>query len=107
MEHKLGKTATLAADEVGAAPSKARELSGEEEKVLRMRRGASVDPSAPLARAAAESTELADELLILEMQLFRAHRRIRGGRAATAVPTEAPADRRAKSKIIRALRRKR
>jgi hypothetical protein len=110
MERKLGKTATVAADQVDTALTKARELSGEEEKVLRMRRGALVDLNAPLAKAAAESSEVADELLLLEVQLFRAYRRIRGSRVATAraaPPSEAPADVRAKSKIIRALRKKR
>jgi len=107
MERKLGTTATIAPEEVKASLSKERGLTAEEEKLLRMSNGVSVDLDAPLAKAAAG--ELADELLLMEMDLFRAHRPMvsgRRGRPSTTSAT-APADARAKSKIIRALRRKR
>ncbi len=109
MERKLGRTATIAPDEVKASLSKEKGLTAEEEKAVRMCHGVTVDPDAPLARAALGSTELADELLLMEMDLFRAHRRALAGRRArpTTIPTAASADVRAKSKIIRALRRKR
>jgi len=107
MERKLGTTATIAPEEVKASLSKERGLTAEEEKLLRMSNGVSVDPDAPLAKAAAG--ELADELLLMEMDLFRAHRPMVSGRRGRSSTTSAaaPADARAKSKIIRALRRKR
>jgi len=109
MERKLGTTATIAPEEVKASLSKERGLTAEEEKLLRMSNGVSVDPDAPLAKAAAGSGELADELLLMEMDLFRAHRPMVSGRRGRPSTTSAaaPADARAKSKIIRALRRKR
>jgi len=107
MERKLGTTATIAPEEVKASLSKERGLTAEEEKLLRMSNGVSVDLDAPLAKAAAG--ELADELLLMEMDLFRAHRPMVSGRRGRPSTTSAaaPADARAKSKIIRALRRKR
>ena len=109
MERKLGTTATIAPEEVKASLSKETGLTAEEEKVLRMRNGVSVDPDAPLAKAASGSGELADELLLMEMDLFRANRPTVSGRRGRPLTTAAaaPADARAKSKIIRALRRKR
>jgi hypothetical protein len=65
-----------------------------------MRHGAPVDLEAPLARAAGNNSELADELLLIEMQLMRAQMR---NAKKDVVPRESPT----KSKIVRALRRKR
>ena len=66
----------------------------------------------PLPRADGGNAELGDELLILEMQLLKAHRaqleRARAQRntlvAVRALATESS---RAKDKIVRALRKKR
>jgi hypothetical protein len=71
-------------------------LTPEEERALRMARGVGVRSDAPLARLAADGTELADELLLLELQLAR--------QARARVP-RMPSP--AKSKIVRALRGRR
>jgi hypothetical protein len=91
------KTAVVTAEEVAVALSRTRTISSEEEKALRMRHGVRVDPTAPLARAAGHNAELADELLVVEMQLMRAMR---------ARNTPAPAHSPNKDKIVRMLRRK-
>jgi len=87
------------------ADARPAKLTAEEERVVRMIHGIRVAPTAPLARVAGGSSELADELLMIEAALFRAERDRAG---ATARGRHSPpADERAKSKIIRALRRKR
>ena len=104
MERKsVGGSVQVVADTVG--------LTAEEERVVRMRKGASVDPSAPLARAAGGNAELADELLLIEMQLLRS--RLQAGKTAglpkavRAPVARPPAASPTKAKIVRALRRKR
>ncbi len=90
------------AREVGAALAKVKTLSSEDEKVLRMRYGATVKKDAPLARHGEGNPELADELLLMEMELlraFRAHQKQMAQRAA-------PQPSRQKDKIVRALRKK-
>jgi len=73
-----------------------RLLTPAEERAVRMRQGLGVRSDAPLARIAPEGSELADELLLLELQLAR--------QARARVPrTPSPA----KSKIVRALRGRR
>jgi hypothetical protein len=74
-----------------------RALTPVEERALRMRHGVGVRADAPLARVAPEGSELADELLVIELQLLRQ------ARARTA-PRQVSAT---KSKIVRALRGKR
>jgi len=70
-------------------------LTPQEERAVRMVHGLGVRADAPLARLAPEGSELADELLLLEVQLAR--------QARARVPrTPSPA----KSKIVRALRRR-
>jgi len=70
-------------------------LTPQEERAVRMVHGLGVRADAPLARLAPEGTELADELLLLEVQLAR--------QARARVPrTPSPA----KSKIVRTLRRR-
>jgi hypothetical protein len=88
--------------EVRASLPRARTLAHEEEKALRMRHGVPVAPSAPLARHAKEGTELADELLLIEMQLLRAQRQRTQAQAPARTATTSPT----KSKIVRALRKK-
>ncbi|WP_338873617.1 hypothetical protein [Myxococcus stipitatus] len=110
MERKVGSS-TVTAKEVKAALEKTRTLSAEEEKVLRMRHGAGASSTqAPLPRAAGDNAELADELLVIEMQLMKAMR------ARAAAKTQAPkaaapqaretAANPTKDKIVRALRKK-
>ncbi|HUM11756.1 MAG TPA: hypothetical protein VLT82_12470 [Myxococcaceae bacterium] len=73
-----------------------RHLAPDEERAVRMLHGVGVRADAPLARIAPEGSELADELLLLELQLAR--------QARTRVP-RMPSP--AKSKIVRALRGRR
>jgi hypothetical protein len=105
MERKGGNT-TLAvtADEVRAALSKARTVTTEEEKALRMRHGATVDKSAPLPSAAEGNPELEDELMLIEMQLMKAWKR-RLGEMKLAQPVMATRNA-PKERIIRGLRKK-
>ncbi|NMO17164.1 hypothetical protein HPC49_43505 [Pyxidicoccus fallax] len=119
MERKVGSS-TVTAKEVKAALEKTRTLTGEEEKVLRMRHGAGASSTrAPLPRAAGDNQELGDELLLIEMQLLKAMRARAGGKPVasannkhvmTPAPTPAPAKASAgnptKDKIVRALRKK-
>lgn len=98
MERKGGNAAVVTAEEVTTA-LKGRVATQEEEKVLRMRHGARVETGAPLARAAGANEELADELLLIEMQLFKAMRARRTG--PVAVPSIRNA---AKDKIVRSLK---
>lgn len=81
--------------------------SAPEERALRMRYGARVDPSAPLPQLAEPDSELADELLVLEMRLLSALKEraasARGARGATAA--KAPSA--AKAKILAGLKKKR
>jgi hypothetical protein len=86
------------------APAKV--LEPEEEKVLRMRLGASPPRGAPLQRAA-EGEDLEIELLAYEIEAYmkwRAHQAQRTAPAQRAAATPVPS--RAKEKIVRALRKK-
>jgi hypothetical protein len=73
-------------------------LSAREEKVLRMRDGVGLDPTAPLPRRGQTHPEARAELLALELELTRKVAE-RAATAATPVRTKE------KEKIIRALRR--
>ena len=101
-ERKVGAT-TVVTEEVRAALVRAPALTVEEERVLRLRHGVAPDAHAPLARVVPVDSELGDELLVLELQLLRAVR----ARAAHAAAASGTADPSRKSKIIRALRKKR
>lgn len=105
MERRPGKKVTVCADG-NNVDGRAAKLTAEEERVVRMAHGLRVDPAAPLARHASGGSELADELSIIELGLFRSHRKALRPRSSVATVPVA-ADERAKSKIIRALRRKR
>ena len=103
-------TTTATKQQVATGLSKAREVTSEEERVLRMRHGAAVDSKAPLARKAPEGSEAADELLLLEMQLLKAYREHLAKQQKKAVAAAKPAptvQNRSKDKIVRALRKKR
>ena len=82
----------------------ASELSPEEEKVMRMRLGASPPREQALERTGRGVAEVELELLAFEVEAFLKlrERRERQGRA----PAVAPRPSRAKERIIRALRRK-
>lgn len=104
MEHRPGKRANVCVEGI-KADARPAELTAEEERVVRMVHGIRVAPTAPLARVADGSSELADELLMMEVALFRTQRN--RAEASKRSRSTASADERAKSKIIRALRRKR
>jgi hypothetical protein len=115
MERKAGSSTTVTSKEVKAGLEKARTLTSEEEKVVRMRHGAgAASKSAPLPRAAGNNEELADELLVIEMQLMKAMRERTGQtKSANKKAAAAPAPRatstaasKTKDKIVRALRKK-
>ena len=112
MERKAGSS-TVTTKEVKAALEKARTLTSEEEKVLRMRHGAGAPSTrAPLPRAAGNNEELADELLVIEMQLMKAMRARTGQTKTASKPKVAaarasePSGNPTKDKIVRALRKK-
>lgn len=103
MERKSSSSTTVVtAQEVKAALGKrSAKLSTTEEQTLRLRHGLGAeDLQAPLPRAAGANAELADELLLLEMQLLR------GARAAGKAPAKLAAPKvtnSAKAKILGAL----
>lgn len=106
MERKVGAgAAVVSREEVRSALGKAKGLTSEEEKAVRMRHGVGL-PSAsePLARAAEGNVELEDELLLIEMRLLKASR-LRSALASPARNAAAPRSR-TKDKIVRSLRRK-
>lgn len=79
----------------------ARELSPEEDKVMRMRLGAAPPRAAPLERISEGSDDLEIEVRAAEIEAWMKWKARRAERTAPA-----PAPSRAKEKIIRALRRK-
>jgi hypothetical protein len=81
-----------------------RDLSPEEEKVMRMRLGASPPEAVPLERAGQGLTDLEIEVLAYEIEAFmKARARRMNG---TSVPPAVPVPSRTKEKIVRSLRRK-
>ncbi|MBI3181746.1 MAG: hypothetical protein HYZ28_06350 [Myxococcales bacterium] len=105
MERKAASTTVaVTGAQVRGALSRAIALASDEEKVLRMRYGVEGDSlHAPLPRAAGGNEELADELLLIELQLLRAHR---AQQARLAPAAKAGTRNVAKEKIVRALRKK-
>ncbi len=95
-------TAVVTAEEVKTGLAQARTVTAEEEKALRMRYGAKVETKTALPQVHGGKAELADELLLIEMQLMRA---MKARMAAAKAPQ--PAARNAnKDKIVRALKTK-
>ncbi len=103
MTERKALESTVVTEEVRAALARAPALTSLEERVLRLRHGASQKAQAPLGRVAPVDSELGDELLVLELQLLRVLR-ARAVQAAAASGTANPVT---KSKIVRALRKKR
>jgi len=94
-------TTVVTAEQVKVALKKAAPaFTQDEEKLLRLRHGQSVDPAAPLARAAGSNAALADELLVIEMELMRQF----GPKPAVA--KAAPTRSAAKDRMVRALKGK-
>jgi hypothetical protein len=113
MERKAGRVDVLVtAEEVREALPKAK-LSAEEEKVIRMRHGVAVaDPGESLPAAASAGSPVADELLLIEMELLRAQRRqprtarAHSRTAGSTLPKLDPTAQKTRDKILRALRKK-
>jgi hypothetical protein len=82
----------------------ARELTAEEEKVMRMRLGASPPAAAPLERAAEGLTDLEIEVYAAEIEAYMRWKARAAPAARTAAPPPLPS--RTKEKIVRALRKK-
>lgn len=101
MERKGGREVVVTAELVTQTLAKVH-TTAEEEKVLRLRYGARVDPHAPLPKAAGANAELADELLLIEMQLMRGLKARAGGVKTTATAARSPM----KDKIVKALKKK-
>ena len=97
MERTPDNKGRVTTEELRTELERDRALTPVEERALRMRHGVGVRADAPLARIAPEGSALADELLVLELQL------VRQVRARTAPRPVSPT----KSKIVRALRSKR
>ena len=97
------KTAVVTAAEVTTALGRVKTVTSEEEKALRMRHGARVELNAPLARAAGGNAELADELLLIEMQLMRA---MKARNTPPPAPLQSLGRNASRDKIVRALRKK-
>ena len=92
-------TAVVTAEEVRANISKAKTVTLEEEKALRMRYGAKVDTRTALSPAHGANAELGDELLLIEMQLLRA---VKARALARSPAPKNPT----KDKIVRSLKTK-
>ncbi len=109
------KTSTVSVVSEGAAQAAlrrgpARQLAGEEERVMRMRLGATPPRSAPLERTATEPlTDLDIEVLSYEIEAYmkwRARQPTPARAPARAAAQVSPQSSRAKEKIVRALRKK-
>jgi len=83
----------------------AKELSPEEEKVMRMRLGAAPPGAAPLERLGEGLTDLEIEIYAAEIEAYMRWKAREEDRAAP-VHAPAPAPSRTKEKIVRALRKK-
>lgn len=108
MEMKKKSTARIATEGEAQASLRrgpARTLSQEEEKVLRMRLGATPPPHAALERSATVLSDLEIELRAIEIEAYLKWK----ARKEEGKPLEArvaPRPSRTKEKIIRALRKK-
>jgi hypothetical protein len=81
----------------------AKELSPEEDKVLRMRLGAAPARAAPLERAGQGLTDLEIELYAMEIEAYMKWKAREEAPAAPAAPRAQPS--RTKERIVRALRK--
>lgn len=84
----------------------AKALSAEEERVIRMRLGASPPRAAPLGRVAEGLTDLEIEVYAAEIEAYMKWRAREEERVASRRAAPAAAPSRTKEKIIRALRKK-
>ncbi|MFZ5441328.1 MAG: hypothetical protein ACOZQL_15070 [Myxococcota bacterium] len=101
MERKGSSTAVVTKELVATA-LKTATTTAREEQALRMRYGATVDKKAALPQAHGGNEELADELLLIEMQLLRGLRAHQGKPVVAKTATKSAV----KSKIASKLSRK-
>lgn len=101
MERKGSSTAVVTTELVATA-LKTATTTAREEQALRMRYGATVDKKAPLPQAHGGNEELADELLLIEMQLLRGLRAHQGKPVTAKTATKGAV----KSKIAAKLSKK-
>ena len=111
-EKRKSRTAVVTEGAAQAVLRKAvaPELSSEEEKVMRMRLGATPPRTARLERAVEGDEELEIELRAIEIEAFMKWKAHLAQRAAPrtetrAAPTARPGHSRTKEKIVRALRK--
>lgn len=81
----------------------ARQLAADEEKVLRMRLGASLPRKGEIEWMGADDEELAIDLHAIEIETYL---KLRAHQTRRVVTSAAPSTSRTKDKIVRALRRK-
>lgn len=86
------------------APTK--DLSPEEERVVRMRVGAAPARTAPLERSYEAGSDLEIEIRAAEIEAWMKAKAMAEARATGRLAVAAPAPSRVKEKIVRALRRK-
>ena len=99
----VGTTVTESSAQAMLRRSGARQLAADEEKVLRMRLGASLPRKGEIEWMGTEDEELSFELRALEIETYLKMRAHQTRRVVTAA---APTTSRTKDKILRALRRK-
>ena len=97
------RVATEAGAHAALRRASTRELTPEEEKVMRMRLGAAPTRTAPLERSYDEGSDLEIEIRAAEIEAWM---RWKARAAERAAARPAPAPSRAKEKIVRALRKK-
>jgi hypothetical protein len=94
-------TAVVTAEVVEQGLKRATTMTREEELALRMRHGVTVEKKVALPQVAEAESQLADELLLIEMRLLSALKH-RKAQATKAAPARNPT----KSKIVAALKAK-
>jgi hypothetical protein len=111
--HRVTNVVTEGSAQAALRRGPATKLLPEEERVLRMRLGASPPRTAPLERSVEDLSDLEIELLSYEIEGFmkaRAHAEARSGLEAARAPAAprlpAPRASRTKEKIVRALWKK-
>ncbi|MCL2012890.1 MAG: hypothetical protein FWG75_08915 [Cystobacterineae bacterium] len=105
-KRKGSSLATLATTEIKTNINTQRSLEPVEENALRMRHGIGAPLQALLPKACGDNEEVADELLLIEMQLFRAARLQLSPKLAQPPQPSFAQRSPQKSKIISALRAK-
>lgn len=99
----VGTTVTESSAQAMLRRSGARQLAADEEKVLRMRLGASLPRKGEIEWMGTADEELAIDLHAIEIETYL---KLRAHKTRRVVTAAAPATSRTKDKIVRALRRK-